>query len=223
MKQIKVGVYHHDCWGSFSTENFPHISMVELGAIGIQNKSDKGTLVNSFFKIAADTQTEMIDYLEYLKTIPSINKCKIFKQFGNKSYVFIQFQSPTSSYDSVLKNDCFPIGPIVQEKALEIHTLASEKPKDSIKLLSELSSIGEVKVMSVKDFDEPSVEYSLTQKQLTALTSAFDGGYYKWPRTVKLQDIAKNKNIKRRTFQENLRKAEAKLFPHMIDNFLNKR
>ncbi|MDO8556361.1 MAG: helix-turn-helix domain-containing protein [Nanoarchaeota archaeon] len=223
MKSLKVGVYHHDCWGSFSTKDYPSVSMSELGAVKIVDRSKKGVLVDSFFRITADSEQELDAYLSSLKKIPSLKQVKLHFRKKNRAYVFVQFFSTSSSYDQVLQTNAMPIGPIVQEKELEIHTVATESPKQTTKLLKNLEQLGEVKVFRITDFDEDDVFASLTMKQQDALLHAFNNKYYEWPRKKSLDVLAKQLGLKRRTFQERLRQAEAKFIPRAIEENLKKK
>jgi hypothetical protein len=58
----------------------------------------------------------------------------------------------------------------------------------------------------------------LTPKQQQALQIAFDHGYYQWPRKTNLNDLALASGCNRRTLQENLRRAESKVFNHLSKN-----
>ncbi|HLD12776.1 MAG TPA: helix-turn-helix domain-containing protein [Candidatus Nanoarchaeia archaeon] len=222
MKSLKVGVYHHDCWGSFSTKDYPTISMSEMGAVKIVDRSRKGVLVDSFFRITADSVRELDRYLSYVKSLPSLKQVKVHYRKDNRAYVFIQFLSTSSSYDQVLRSKAMPMGPIVQEKELEIHTVATENPGQTTKLLRNLEQLGEVKVFRIADFDEGDVFAHLTGKQQDALLHAFNNNYYDWPRKKSLDMLAKQLGLKRRTFQERLRQAEAKFIPRAIEDQLKK-
>ena len=223
MKLLKVGVYHHDCWGSESTKDYPTISMTELGAVHIVKKDDHGVLVDCFWLITADTEKELTSYLKYVQSLPSTKQWKLFMQNGNKAYVYMQFLSKTSSYDSILKTNALPVGPIVQEHEHEIHQVATEKPKETAKLLSNLEALGEVKVYKISDFSEDAVFGALTRKQQDALLTACQNNYYSWPRKLSLDDISKKVGIKRRTFQERLRQAEAKFIPAAIEKIVKEK
>lgn len=223
MKLLRVGVAHHDCWGTFSTRQYPTISMTELGAVHIVREDHHGALVNSLFRITADSPQELDSYLDYLRTIHSIKQLRIIKKGGNEAAVFIQFLSPTSSYGTVLKSHAIPIGPIVQEKQLEIHTVLTDNPRHTTSVLGELEHIGEVKVLKISDFPEEHAISDLTLKQQQALLQALSHGYYSWPRRMPLKDLAATLGVKRRTFQEHLRLAEAKFMPFAIERLLKER
>ncbi|MBI2138952.1 helix-turn-helix domain-containing protein [Candidatus Woesearchaeota archaeon] len=223
MKLLEVGVYHHDCWGSFSTKDFPTVSMTELGAVKIVRESKKGILVDSFWRITADTEKELSEYLSYVKKLPSSKKFRVYSINRDTAYVFIQFLSSSSSYASVLKTNAVPCGPIVQENELEIHTVATENPKETARLLGSLEALGEVKVFKIADFKEESLFSGLTHKQQQAILQAFQNDYYTWPRKITLDDLSKRLGVKRRTFQERLRNAEAKLIPFCIEKFVKER
>ena len=220
MKFLKVGVYHHDCWGSFSTKNFPTISMTEMGTVRIVEKNERGVLVDAIFRITAEKLEELDSYLSYIQTIPSIKKIKVFQQRDNYAIAYIQFLSKTSSYDSVLRTNSIPFGNIVQEKELEIHQVLTEDPKQTTNLLNELGSLGEVKVLRILDLNESGMEDNLTFHQRNAILAALNNEYYVWPRKISLDEIAKRLGIKRRTFQERLRKAESKIIPFAIERLI---
>ncbi|MFH1450647.1 MAG: helix-turn-helix domain-containing protein [archaeon] len=69
-------------------------------------------------------------------------------------------------------------------------------------------------------YEKISKEVRITQKQFEALHTALTHKYYSWPRKVTLEELATKASTTRRAFQENLRKAEAKLFPHIVKKFM---
>ena len=132
----------------------------------------------------------------------------------------IKFLSPTSSYDTVMKTRCIHIGPIVQEGGFEIHPVLCDRPGDVSKLLGELEQIGEVKIFRIGKFQQERGGLKLTDKQLEALRTALIYDYYSWPRKITLEELSSTIKAKRRTFQENLRKAEAKVFPSVLKSLM---
>ncbi|MDP7282314.1 MAG: helix-turn-helix domain-containing protein [Candidatus Undinarchaeales archaeon] len=69
-------------------------------------------------------------------------------------------------------------------------------------------------------YDAISKDVKITQKQFEALHTALKHKYYSWPRKITLEELAQRSDTTRRAFQENLRKAEAKLFPHIVKKFM---
>lgn len=215
-----MGVYHQDCWGSRSTERFPLISMREIGSVSILKKSSKGVLVNAAWNLKAPNGQELSKYLAHLQRTKSIKKLEVIAKQEKTAFFITQFLSPTSSYDTVLKAKCVHVAPITQEGGFEIHSVICDKPKDISKLLGGLEQIGEVKIFRIGKFKPPENKFNLTDKQQEALRTALLYDYYSWPRKVTLEELAKTIRTKRRTFQENLRKAESKVLPNMLKNML---
>ena len=58
----------------------------------------------------------------------------------------------------------------------------------------------------------------LSPKQKEAVELAVKEGYYNYPRKIDLEGLAKLSKVKRQTYQENLRRAEKKLVPFLIEN-----
>jgi len=90
-------------------------------------------------------------------------------------------------------------------------------------LSKELSAIGDVKLMRVGDYRSEVPGPTLTDKQKDALAVALLNGYYSWPRGVGLEQLASVAKISRRSMQERLRRAEAKLFPSLVKSYLEKK
>jgi len=64
-----------------------------------------------------------------------------------------------------------------------------------------------------------SLKESFTARQLQAITSAYNKGYYELPRSVLVDTLAEEMKINRRTFEEHLRKAEKKIMSFLIPSF----
>ena len=66
----------------------------------------------------------------------------------------------------------------------------------------------------------PSVMPKLSPAQEKALILAYQWGYYDYPRKADLKDLAKKFNISIAAFQENLRKAENKIMPMIVERIV---
>lgn len=218
MKVISLGVYHQDCWGSFLPERFPEISMTESGPVQILQKGDGSTKVQTCWNIVAQNPAELEEFLHELRNERSVKKVITFYKNGINALVFTRWVSPSSSYDVVVNRNSICISPVIQENGYEKFKVLTKNPREINSLLNELDAIGEAKVYSIGNFKEEAAKLDLTEKQLIALRIAQEQGYYQWPRKVNLEGLAKIGKTSRRAFQENLRKAEAKVFPDFVKN-----
>ncbi|MAG18405.1 MAG: hypothetical protein CL944_02945 [Candidatus Diapherotrites archaeon] len=218
MKEVTIGVYHQDCWGSGSAEKFENSVAVEKGPIIVTKAPNGESRVDCTMDVRFADNKERDSYLKYTKEHPLIKKSNVIYKTDARAIVAVGWEGSTS-YGSVMNKDCVYTAPITQEKGgYETHTILTKKPKDLKNILNELESLGEVKIMKIKNNIETDNPYSLTNKQAQALRVARASGYYSWPRNIGLQELAESVGMSRRGFQENLRKAEAKVFPE----FLNK-
>ena len=62
------------------------------------------------------------------------------------------------------------------------------------------------------------VKERLTDRQLAALETAYEAGYFEWPRPVEGNELAESMGITRQTFHQHLRAAEQKLFDAFFDS-----
>ena len=217
MKEVSIGVYHHGCWGSGSAEKFPNSKGTLVGPITLLPTKKAMRVVSTFNHHFTDKK-EIDDYLKYSKVHPSMKHIDVLHRTNTRLFATFTWEG-SSSYDSVMHKGVAYTAPITQEKGgLEVHQVLTKNPRNLKNLLKELEILGEVKILKIKKPSEIDNPYNLTEKQAQALRIARSMDYYTWPRNVTLEELASYAGTTRRAYQENLRKAEAKVFP----NFLNK-
>jgi len=217
MKEVTIGVYHHGCWGSGSAEKFEDSVAVEKGPVIVTKAPNGESRVDCTMDVRFADNKQRDGYIKYTKEHPLIKKTKVIYKTDSRAIVAVSWEGSTS-YGSVMDKDCVYTAPITQEKGgYETHTILTQKPKDLKNILSELEILGETKIMKIKNNIETDNPYSLTEKQAQALRVARALGYYTWPRKVGLQELSESIGVSRRAFQENLRKAEAKVFPDFLN------
>jgi len=216
MKVVSLGVYHQGCWGSFIPEKFPEIKMTESGPVQILQKKKELAKVQTCWKIEARDPKTLDSLITDMKNESCIKEIVPFYKKGNKALVFTRWNGPGSSYDVIVNRKSMIISPVVQENGYEKFQILTKKPQEVKNLLNELGMIGETKVYSISDFKDKE-DNKLTEKQLRAINTAKQNGYYSWPRKATLEKLAEIVGCSRRAFQENLRKAEAKALPDLIN------
>ena len=82
---------------------------------------------------------------------------------------------------------------------------------------SEVLGIGQVTNVEVYF---PSVMPKLSPAQENALMLAYQWNYYEYPRQIDLRELAKRAGVSLATFQENLRRAENKMMPMLIERII---
>jgi len=105
----------------------------------------------------------------------------------------------------------------------EVASWRKEKIMQFIRdLSSHMDTCEIIKIGQAKNVDVyfPSVMAKLSPAQEKALLLAYQWGYYSYPRGVELRELAKRAGIGLSTFQENLRKAENKLMPMLIERIV---
>lgn len=92
-----------------------------------------------------------------------------------------------------------------------------------VKLLEEHMDVCEVQKIveaELKDVYFPNILPNIPPAQKHALLLAYKHGYYTYPRKMSVQDLAGIAGVGVSTFQENLRKAEIKLMPILIEQHI---
>ena len=219
LRKAVIGVRHKGCWGSLCTLEFPNIVMREQGPINVETiNGGKAVRLSATWDVCFKNKKEFEKFLQSLGKYKMIKEIKVISLYDEHALLKTVWHNKKSSYAIVLKNNCLYASSVVQKDGFEIYDVITEEPKKLVKLLENLEEIGEAKLFSVGRIasEHP---FKLTDKQSHALQAAVSHNFYEWPRKVSLEEISAMLGMKRRTFQENLRRAEAKLFPHLVKNF----
>ncbi|MCH8907054.1 MAG: helix-turn-helix domain-containing protein [Candidatus Heimdallarchaeota archaeon] len=121
--------------------------------------------------------------------------------------------------ESILKNHGINISPVRYQDGWEYHRFVCISKKDVSAILKELEDKFQFEILSIKEDDffgpirllglsAPEFMESLTKSQLSLLQEAYQEGYYKIPRKVKLADIATKSGISRYAVESRLRRGE---------------
>jgi len=221
LRKARIGVRHEHCWGSLSTLNYPDISLKEKGPIRVE-KCEKVVKLSATWDVTFKDREQFKDYLNSLNKYDSIQSIKVISISDDHALLNTEWISKDSSYDLILKNNCLYISPVTQENGYEIYDIIVDNHQKISEIMDKLSKIGGAKIFHISRVTEDDYPFTLTGKQFRALQIAVTHNFYAWPRKVSLDEIASMVGMKRRTFQENLRRAEAKVFPNLINNLFDK-
>jgi len=149
------------------------------------------------------------------------------KSFGDKNIQVItktcrDIRISPSISGVVEKNSCLEIQPVTYDNGWETHRIMGFRERDYKKLFKDLESLGPVEVLDKSVYPEKSmidtfavslssVFRALTVKQVEAIASALELGYYQVPKKVSTEKLAEKNGVPRTTFEEHLRKAESKV------------
>jgi predicted DNA binding protein len=133
--------------------------------------------------------------------------------------------------NSVGKNvedfDLLHVSPVVYSKGWEYYRIIAFRHEHLEKFLERLEERGfTYEIVRKVPFDgfiassltltADALFSQLTEKQMDALLTAHNNGYYLFPRKNDIQSIAARKRVARTTFQEHLKKAENKIVASLV-------
>lgn len=118
---------------------------------------------------------------------------------------------------------CLDIPPIVYREGWEEHRVIGFREDDYKKLFRALNDVGPAEILQKKALAERSIRdtfaislssvfSTLTSRQLDALETAIEFGYYQVPKKTTTEKIAQKRKVPRTTYEEHVRKAESKIF-----------
>jgi predicted DNA binding protein len=111
---------------------------------------------------------------------------------------------------------------IIKENGMELWTVGSWNKKELIDFVTLVQKTHKGKLLKIRQekithFSIVRVSPQLTSQQQKAMDLAIMHGYYKYPRGIGLEELAKLMKLSYSTFQAHLRKAEQKLLPFLFE------
>jgi len=222
VKAATIGVFHHGCQTSLSSEKFPGIELDQLSPVVYLSKKPSKIDYSLLWEIRANSPSELEEYLKFVKNDKATIRVHTLDKRKTAATILLRFKGASSTYDAVLSSGVTYGQGITAKSGYEIHSVVAPDPNQLGKMLGELSAIGDVKVMSIGDFKREGALPKLTEKQAEAVKIALINRYYSWPRGATLEKLASVAKVSRRSLQERLRRAESKLFPYALEQFLKK-
>ncbi|MFA5992672.1 MAG: helix-turn-helix domain-containing protein [Candidatus Pacearchaeota archaeon] len=152
---------------------------------------------------------------------------KVLKFECNKNMLIVLIKEEEKFYELLYNPELYLTHPVTAKQGYEYWNVSSwdrtlleglikeiEKWKEKLKNF-QLQSIQKT---NLNDIYFPKLSPELPEKQKQAFEIAIKNNYYTFPRKVDLSDLAKIMKISTSTYQEHLRKAEAKLLPFFAEN-----
>lgn len=215
MYQLALQLDHQLPFSNLS-KKFPHIIIYrwcnrEVDVL--EAESPRGGQIDKFENGLKEGVKELFAELIHLRryssnALEAVIKCKCAA--NNSSLAIIE------------ASKCIPIMPVIYGAGFEHVKLFAFTAEDQKAVLSNLGAVskvtieekGQLKRHSARSAMTVSIEDffgSLTTKQLHALVSAIEMGYYAMPKKATAVQIASKLKMPRSTLEEHLRKAEVKI------------
>jgi predicted DNA binding protein len=182
---------------------------VDILEVTSQRKDEIDQIRRSLKKMLANLSAKLIHTSSYSeRSLEVVIKCRC--ALNNSSVSIIE------------ASNCIPVMPITYKNGYEFCEILAFSNKDLNRALGNLSKVGKVEIESRGSIFRPNARSSmtisvedffgeLTQKQLDALVQSIEMGYYGYPKSKTIAEMASLLNVSPSTFEEHLRKAEIKI------------
>jgi len=206
----------HDCPFGNISRKFPDLMMFvwcnrehEVIELVIENQEEYSAIIEDISKISKIVEVSSNHHKVHL--ITKLCSCTIENSVGK----------------NIDASNLLHISPVIYEKGWEYYRIVAFRHEDLKGLLQRLEDRGfVVEVLRTVPFDgfiassltltADALFSELTEKQMEALLTAYNHGYYRVPRKANIKTIAGKRRVPRTTFEEHLRKAENKLITGLI-------
>lgn len=217
MWYLKFRVKHKECIYTPKTKELGLTDFTyPLGHVA----KGKEVLLSSIH-VLEGSESSVKKYVNYLKKHKSVLE---IEGFGNVLFTKIKESLNPLEYQAVYNPELLFPAPVINDKdGFEIWQVASwnRKHLERIISLSKSSIILDFKLLEfrkkiIHDVYITNLLPNLAPKQSFALRLAFKNGYYEFPKKTDLNKLARLMKISKATYQEHLKRAEAKIIPFVL-------
>ena len=209
---IDFSIHHHGCLGTESTARFPEVDSKVLSSNVYENS--KALVMMSAGSVERD---KLIQYLGFWKARGSVKRFDVVhKNPSNAIFRVLMAPQQKTVTKVVLDHNAVFLTPIPISNALERWNILLPEEERKSSLFSELATVGVIEARRIKRVDipgifatQPGVLDDLSPRQIEVLKTAFEGGYFEYPRTMSSRELARRIGIAQATVLEHLRKAQA--------------
>ncbi len=209
-KRIDLSLWHEGCWMLKLTRERPEIELV------ITDICSDGTDILATIIISGD-DLDAEEILGTARAFPTVRSTDLLEARTEYLRIHIRYAAEASIYAEMVASSLTPIGEVRITDDCERWTLLADGSTIS-RSIADLEEVADVDVRRVVDYEPDTAAThdivdeicdDLSSRQLTYLLSAFEEGYYGWPRDISAKQLAENHDVSGPTALEHLRKGEA--------------
>lgn len=217
MWHLKFKVKHSDC--IFAPLAEKHKVSIEF--YPLREYRERGFLFTSAVHIANGRESDIKRYLGDLKKNSKIIELEISKVI----FTLTKIKDTDKTYESIYSPKLLYVSPGYNSSdGFETWDVASWDRKELEKIIKTIEKAKTTEYFEILRFEEKNLDeiYILQlfpkfpEKQKEAMELAYSEGYYKYPRKINLDKLARKAKVSKQTFQENLKKAENRLMPLLL-------
>ncbi|HLC31748.1 MAG TPA: helix-turn-helix domain-containing protein [Candidatus Nanoarchaeia archaeon] len=161
----------------------------------------------------------------FIREINKKKKVKKLKRDHNKIVLLVAEEE--KFYELLYNPELYFPSPTIVKEGYEYWSIAAWDRTILEELIKEMGkwkdklhdfTILKLQKTGLKEVYFPKIKAKLPEKQKEAFHLALKNGYYQFPRSIDLEQLAQKMHIATSTYHEHLRKAEARLLPFFADD-----
>jgi len=218
-KRIDVQLWHEGCWMLALTRAHPDVTLV------VTDICFDGTDVLATVVLSAPDGTDLESIEKETHEHGAVRATDVLSAGRDFLRIHTRYDANASIYTPIIESSFTPVGEIRVANDRERWTLIGDASEISASIAA-LESVATVDVSRVIDYEHEAltnrdlideVGEALSARQRLYLLSAFDEGYYQWPREISATELAGRHDVSGPTALEHLRKGEARILRRVIE------
>ncbi|WP_290812133.1 helix-turn-helix domain-containing protein [Halovivax sp.] len=218
-KRVDLRLWHDGCWMLELTREFPGAELV------VTDICSDGTDILATVSLLGSEAVDLEDVEEAAAGSGAVRSLDVLEGHADQLRVHVRYDAAASIYEAIVQSSLTPVGEIRITDDREQWTLLADGASIGSSM-AELEAVADVDVRRVIDYEPEEavagdlvdeIAGELSQRQTRYLLSAFEEGYYGWPREVSAKELAAKHDVSGPTALEHLRKGEATVLQQILE------
>lgn len=224
-RQLKLKIWHAGCWTLDVTEAHEGSHIIEKSL----HSSDDRIIADLILK--TDSNDGLDPFITSIETHEMVEEATVLKKNPGRGRVIVIYESTESIVPEIVNSNFMPIEPVHITGGYEYWTVISRSDRLH-SILDNLRHEHNIDVMAINEISPSDgivftdfideIYDTLSNRQIEALLTAKNEGYYCWPRKVSANEVAEEDGVSGPTFLEHLRKAEQKVLVPLLQEIEEK-
>ena len=219
-RQVRLKIWHPGCWTLETTEALPGTRIIENALYPSPDR------ITADLFLATDGTVSLREFIDAIEAHEVVESVTVLGKSEGRGRVLVVYDADSSIVPQVANADFVPVEPVYIKGGFEHWTVMAREEQFGERIHA-LQRDFEVEIEGIDGFSSETdvacvgpidrIDLSLSTRQTECLLTAYDAGYYRWPRETTATEVAARLGISNPTFLEHLRLAEEKLMNVVLE------
>lgn len=226
--ELRFTIEHDGDWTMLTDEFDIKMRTISYFTRHIGNKYENVEVFNINCNVQSDFSIDnLYSFVQHIKRYRNVFKVSVLnlrKDYAHPTMDVLTVEDYNMSIRKLINDNLGFFISTISQKNIEEYVVLFPLGKMSLfsELRQQLSNVGRIKYFNLAKMSEPTLPTvtHLTRREMDSIQLAWQRGFFDYPKSVKLDEMAKSLNITKSTLNFHIRRALKKSIKFLLENAL---